>query len=233
MKTRAHVWYRWFDVEIFKFSIRLSSFPLLSPHNTVADATNCPRMTCRWWRRSSLCARALITKISMNGRRNLRATVKWGWWNNINDACYEGDFQPSNLFWSFKIQQSMYISIWKRIYWIAITPGTRNTVLIFRRPCIVIVASVDWMVPAITPSHPSSIRPPTTARDTAHSRCDHVTFNIQSSDNRLCLSVLVSRIPIRLTRKNGLPFFRRNTGWPDFLQGSGSFHPFIRIRQQA
>ena len=121
MKTRAHVWYRWFDVEIFKFSIRLSSFPLLSPHNTVADATNCPRMTCRQWCRSSLCARALITKISMNGRRNLRATVNWGWWNNINDACYEGDFQPSNLFWSFKIQQSMYISIWKRIYWIAIT----------------------------------------------------------------------------------------------------------------
>ena len=94
-----------------------------------------------------------LWKISMNGRRNLRATVKWGWWNNINDACYEGDFQPSNLFWSFKIQQSMYISIWKRIYWIAITRGTRNTVLIFRRPCIVIVASVDWMVPAITPSH--------------------------------------------------------------------------------
>ena len=182
MKTRAHVWYRWFDVEILKFSIRLSSFPLLSPHNTVADATNCPRVTCRRWRRSSLCARALITKISMNGRQNLRATVKWGWWNNINDACYEGDFQPSNLFWSFKIQQSMYISIWKRIYWIAITPGIRNTVLIFRRPCIVIVASVDWMVPAIIASHPSSIRPPTTARDTAHSRCDHVTFNIQSSD---------------------------------------------------
>ena len=126
---------------------------------------------------------ALLTKIIMNGRRNLRATVNWGWWNNINDACYEGDFQPSNLFWSFKIQQSMYISIWKRIYWIAITPGTRNTVLIFRRPCIVIVASVDWMVPAITASHPSSIRSPTTARDTAqHSRCDHVTFNIQSSD---------------------------------------------------
>ena len=36
--------------------------------------------------------------------------------------------------------------------------------------------------PRSHPSTPSSIRPPTTARDTAHSCCDHVTFNIQSSD---------------------------------------------------
>ena len=206
MKTRAHVWYRWFDVEILKFSIRLSSFPLLSPHNTVADATNCRRMTCRRRRRSSLCARALITKISMNGRRNLRATVNWGWWNNINDACYEGDFQPSNLFWSFKIQQSMYISIWKRIYWIAITPGTRNTVLIFRRPCIVIVASVDWMVPAITPSHP--LIHPSSHHGTRHGAqslwsCD-IQYPIKWQTNRkkrLCLSAfLVSRTVTRLIR---------------------------------
>ena len=173
---------RCWEIQVQHTAQFIPSSPLPSQIRSPRCQLNCPRVTCRRWLRSSLCSRALITKISMNARRNLRATVEWGWWNNINDACYEGDFQPSNLFWSFKIQQSMYISIWKRIYWIAITPGTRNTVLIFRRPCIVIVASVDWMVPAITASHPSSIRPPTTARDTAHSRCDHVTFNIQSSD---------------------------------------------------
>ena len=161
-------------------------------------------MTCRRWRRSSLCARALITKISMNGRRNLRATVNWGWWNNVNDACYEGDFQPSNLFWSFKIHQLMYISIWKRIYWIAITPGTRNTVLIFRRPCIVIVASVDWMVPAITP-HPSALPPRHATRRTVvvimwHSISNQVT-NQSKKKTRLCLSAfLVSRTVTRLIR---------------------------------